>query len=797
MHHTNYENRRKKTIERINRMKHRMILEQTPELLPERALLVTEAFEEHPTEPRVLQRAYALKKVLENMTLYVDPDELFVGHPSPQPRSPIVCPELGARWILAELDNISSREADAIKLTKENKKILRECLLKWQDISLDAIVEKIIPEESKKAVTDGVITIGGTGTALGNIAINYRKILSKGLRGIVDEIEEKLANFAPQTVEDVKKQTFWQAGKICCEAVITFAHRYADLLHRKANSVVDEKRRKELLEMEDILRKVPEFPATTFREALQSFWIIYTVLHIEGDPHAILMGRFDQYMYPFYRKDRNEGRITEEEAIELLACLWVKSTSIIKLMDSVTTRTFAGFPLFQNMTIGGQGKHGEDATNELSKLILEAVKIARVTQPSIGFRYHNKVDADMMRKVCETIAEGLGYPSIMNDSCIIPKLLIRGASLEEARNYCTNCVEVDVEGMTDSRAHSGYVNFPKCLLLAINDGVDPETGEQVGLKTGKLEEFTTFDEVMKAYETQIEYFVRLIVKAYDLIDGAHAVYAPEPFTSCFIEDCVQTGVTRQEGGARYNSSGIFGVGLASAADSLAAIRKLCFDNRSIRPTELIMALEKNFENSHEIWSLCKEAPKFGNDNDYVDLLARKAAHIFCKAVASHPCMRGGTYIPELHSVATHVYFGERTGATPDGRLKGMPFSDGASPVQGRDTSGPTASIRSMTKIDHQEVLQGVLYNQKFSASLLKNPGAIARFEDYIRTYCDLGGHHIQFNVLSSADLRKAQENPEAYRDLIVRVAGYSAYFTELNRRTQDEIIARTEFDELG
>lgn len=794
---SNQEKTRKQTAERINRMRQRLILEQTPELLPERALLVTEAYEEHPAEPPVLQRAYALKKVLEGMTLHVDPDELFVGHPSPQSRSPIICPELGTRWVLDDLDNISSREADAIKLTEENKKILRECLSKWRDTSLDAVVGKMMPDDSRQAIADGVITVGGAGTALGNIAVNYRKALSKGLRGVIEEIEEKLEGFVPRTVQDINKQTFWQAGKISCEAVITFAHRYADRLHREADAAAGEQRRRELLEMEDILRKVPEFPATTFREALQSFWIIYTVLHVEGDPHAILMGRFDQYMYPFYSKDKAEGRITEEEAVELLACLWIKSTSIIKLMDSVTTRTFAGFPLFQNVTVGGQGERGEDATNELSKLMLDAVRLARVPQPSVGFRYHNKVDPDMMQKVCETITEGLGYPAIMNDNCIVPKHLARGASLEEARNYCTNCVETDVEGMTDSRAHSGYVNFPKCLLLAINDGVDLETGRQVGLKTGRLDDFTTFDEVMKAYEAQVAHFVRLIVKAYDLIDGAHAVHAPEPFTSCFIDDCIQTGMTRQEGGARYNFSGIFGAGLASASDSLAAIRKLCFDDRSVSPAEIIKVLENNFDDGLQIRRLCEEAPKFGNDDDYVDLLAREASHIFCREVTSHPCMRGGIYIPELHSVSAHVYFGEMTGATPDGRLRGMAFSDGASPAQGKDTVGPTASVRSMTKIDHQEVLQGVLYNQKFSASLLKSPGAIACFEDYIRTYCDLGGHHIQFNVMSTADLRKAQETPEAYRDLIVRVAGYSAYFTELNRNTQDEIIARTEFAEIG
>ena len=788
---------REKTARRINGMKDRMILGRPTELLPERALLVTKAYEENAAEPPVLQRAYALKKVLEEMTLFIDEGELFVGHPSPQPRSPIVCPELGARWVLSDIDNFADRPADSIGMTDETKGILKDCLAKWQESSLDAVVNRLISSEAKQAIADGMITVGGQGTAQGNISINYSKLIAKGLRGLADEIDAKLAGFTPKGIDGTKKLTFWKAGKIALEAVIAFAHRYADLAEKKAAETADPARKAELLGIASTLRRVPEFPAETFREALQSVWLVYTVLHIESDPHAILMGRLDQYLYPFYRKDKAEGRLTDEQAVELLAGLWIKCTSIIKLMDSVTTRTFAGFPLFQNITICGQGPRGEDASNELSRLVLDAALVARVPQPSIGFRYHNRIDPDMLQKVCETIREGLGYPAVMNDNCIIPKHLIRGATLEEARNYCTNCVETDIEGMTDSRAHSGYVNFPKCLLLAMNDGVDPKTGRQVGPKTGKLADFASFDDLMKAYETHVAHFTKLIVDAYDLIDGAHAVHAPEPFMSCLLDDCIERGMTRQEGGTRYNFSGIFGVGLASVSDGLAAVKKLCFDEKSVAPAELIEALKNDFEGAEDLRKRCEKAPKFGNDDDFVDLIARHASHVFCREVTQYPCMRGGFYIPELHSVSTHVYFGEVTGATPDGRYAGIAFSDGASPVGGRDKSGPTAAVRSLTKIDHLEALQGVLYNQKFSPSLLNTEGAIGRFEDYIRTYCDLGGHHIQFNMVSTKQLRKAQENPAAYRDLIVRVAGYSAYFTELNRNTQNEIIARTEYEELN
>lgn len=788
---------RAKTVSRIAGMKKRMITDRPTELLPERALLVTEAYKEYAAEPVVMKRAYALRKILENMTLFIDEGELFVGHPSPKPRSPIACPELGARWILADLDNFATRPADAIGVTDENKEIIRSCLMEWQNCSLDAVVSGLVSDEAKAAIADGMITVGAQGTAHGNIAVNNKKLLEKGLRGIIDEIDEKINNFVPKDIEGTGKLTFWKAAKISCEAVIAFAHRYSDYAADLASKTEDEKRKEELLEISRILKKVPEHPAETFREALQSVWLIYAVTQIEADPHAMLLGRFDQYMYPYYKKDIENGTLTEEQTVELLSMIWIKCTAIIKLMDSVTTRTFAGFPLFQNITLAGQGARGEDVCNELTIHVMEAASIARVPQPSLSFRYHNKVNQDALLKACETIKEGLGYPAIMNDNCIIPKHIIRGATLEEARGYCMNCVESDIEGACDSRSNGGYVNFPKCLLLTLNDGADIKTGKQIGPKTGKLEEFKSFEDFMAAYEKQIAHFVKLIVDSYDLIDGAHAVHAPEPFTSAMLDNCIEKGISRQAGGVKYNFSGIFGVGLASVSDAIASVRSLCFDNKSVSPADLIEALKNNFEGADEIKRLCEKAPKFGNDDDYVDLIARDAAHIFCKEVVQYPCMRGGIYIPELHSVSTHVYFGEITDATPDGRPAGIAFSDGASPVGGRDVNGPTSAVRSMSKIDHMEVLQGVLYNQKFSPSVLNSHEATALLRDYIRTWCDLGGHHIQFNIVSSEDLKEAQANPDEYRDLIVRVAGYSAYFAELNANTQNEIIARTEYEEMA
>ncbi len=787
-----------KVTSRIAGMKERM-LNREVELLPERAILATEAFDENAGLPVILQRAMVFKRIVEESTLFLDDEELFAGSPSAQPRSPVPCPEMGAGWIAGSLDGFSSRGGDPVLVSEENKAILREYLAKWKNRSLDSVAAPIVQELAGGSIKNALITVGATGTSQGNISINYKKLLSKGVHGIIDEIDEKIKNFSPRGIEDAKKLTFWRACKIACEAVIDFAHRYAALARERADEAPSEERRAELERMADDLAQVPEHPARTFRQALQSVWLIYTALHMESDPFAILLGRMDQYLHPYYKADKAAGRITDEEVVDLLGCLWIKCTSFVKLMDENTTKTFAGYPMFQTITLGGQDAYGEDASNELSPLFLRAAEIARTPQPNIVLRYHNKISEELLHAACRAIKIGMGYPSIMNDGSIVPKHLARGASLEEARNYCANCVETDVEGMTDSRATSGYINLPKCLLLAMNDGVDLDSGEQIGLHTGRLADYKSFDQLLGASKKQISAAVESIVRAYDMVDLIHAEYAPEPFLSSFVDDCVERGVSRQDGGVRYNYSGIFGVGLATLADSLMAIKSACFENRKIDAERLVEVLKKDFAGADEERRLLAKAPKFGNDDDTVDALARDCASYFCAEVRKHRSMRGGAkdgfYLPELHSVSTHVYFGECTGATPDGRHAGLSFSDGASPSGGADTNGPTASVRSVTKIDHVAALQGVLFNQKFAPQLLDGDEGTARLADYIRTFCDLGGHHIQFNLVSTATMREAQDRPREHRDLIVRVAGYSAYFTELNRNTQDEIIARTEYSE--
>jgi len=766
-----------------------------PEIFPERALLVTETYKETTGKPIIIQRALALKKVLEEMTIFIEKGELIVGNQSPKLRCPPIYPETGASWILKELDQFPKRQADPVVITKENKKILKKCLTFWQEKSLDATLSKLISKQAKQAVEAGLITIGGAGTALGNIAVDYPKVLKIGLEGIIAEIDEQLKQFQVKDIEDMNKYYYWEAARITCQAVIQFAARYSKKAEALAEREEDKLRKKELLTIAKICKRVPAKPACSFWEAIQSLWFIILILHIESDPHAILYGRFDQYMFPYYLKDIQEENISDKEVKELLECIWIKATSLLKLRDERSSKAFAGFPLFQNLTIGGQTPSGEDASNPLTNLILEAIADVKVAQPSVALRFYNKISDKILLKSIDVIKLGLGYPAIMNDNIIIPKQLIRGATLEEARDYCTNCVETDIPGKTDSRAHSGYVNFPKCLLLALNNGRDIENGEQIGPKTGDYAQLTTFNDLMIAYKKQVKYCIDTIVEAYNIVDSTHAALLPEPFLSSLLDDCIALGQSRQAGGARYNFSGIFGVGLAIVADSLAAVKKFIFDEQLIKMNELISSLKNNFKGQEKLRQiLLNKAPKYGNNNNYVDLIAKECASYFCEEVQKNRCIRGGNYIAELHSVATHVLFGEKTGATPDGRKANDTLSDGISPAGGRDIGGPTTTINSVLKLDHMKALQGLLLNQKFNPSILVEDYTKKKFADYIKSFCFSGGHHIQFNMISNKTLCKAKKSPEKYRDLLVRVAGYSAFFVELNENTQNEIIARIEQD---
>lgn len=779
-------------IDRIEKLK-KIELESNPRLFTERAILVTQTYKENPGKPLVTIQAKSLENILDNIKIYISEGELIVGYQSPQPRCPAVYPEFGAKWVENELDKFSKRTPDRVFISKEDKKIFKDIFKFWKDKSVSYLTDNLIPKKILKSIEEGVITVGGRGTSIGNIGVDYPKVLKKGLYRIIAEDEACIKNFKPKKVTDYTKIDFWKASIISCKAVIRFAQRYSSKAREMLNKETNRQRVNELKTIVEICQWVPGNPARNFWEALQSLWFVHLVLHIETDPHGMSLGRFDQYMYPYYKKEIDEGKITKEDAKELLKLFWIKCSGLLKLRDKRYSKCFAGFPLFQNMTIGGQTTNGEDACNELSYLVLDAASEVKVPQPSINLRFHNKLPDKMLLKASKVIRSGIGYPAILNDNIIIPKMMVRGATLKEARNYHIICVETDIPGKTDSRAHSGYVNFVKCLNLALNNGVDMLTGKQIGPETGNAKEFKSYKDLWGAYKTQISYFIDEIVEAYNIVDTIHATRFPETFLSSILNDCIKNGKSRGEGGAKYCNSGIFGNGLAAVADSLAVIKKYVFEDNLISTEDLIEILKTNFKGKEILrQGFINKVAKYGNDDDYVDFIARDCFDLFCNEVQKHKCIRGGKYIAELHSVAQHVLFGEQTAASANGRKAGDPLSDGISPTGGMDLQGPTATINSVTKMDHLKALQGVLFNQKFHPTALAGKESLEKFKNYIKVYENKGGHHIQFNVISAETLRNAQKSPNNYKSLIVRVAGYSAFFVELNKNTQNEIIARTE-----
>ena len=772
---------------------HQKLLNSKPAISIERAKLYTSAIQAAQGLPVIMQRAVGFATVLKKMKIKIRTDELIVGNLTEKDRGAIVTPEFGWRWMLNELDLFSTREADQLQITEKEKNDLLKIFRFWEQKSVEEKVDSLLSQDMRNAMAAGLVTLGGHTTSIGNIAPDYPAILNEGLEGIKNKLVEKLEQIDINDANDTEKLNFYKAAVIATDAAIEFSERFADLASDMAQNGAPQPRRQELKRIAAICRNVPRYAAGTFHEALQSLWFIHLMINIESSPHGLLFGRMDQYLYPFYRRDLQAQRLTKKQAEELLECFWIKVTELIKIRDKFYSQAFSGFPLFQVAIIGGVDENGEDAANDLSYLILDVIEEARTTQPSVSIRCHPQTSNHFLEKACKVVKTGLGIPAFVNDRIIIPKMMQRGASLKEARNYVTNCIEPEIPGMTDSRAHSGYVNFGKCIELVLNNGVDPVSGHKIGLKTGELKEFKTFDDFYRAVLRQMKFAIDLIEKAYNVCESIHARIAPEIFLSLFVEDCIARGKTRQAGGARYNHSSIFGTAPGTLADSLAAVKKLVYDEKSIGLESFKSIIAKNFKGAERFrQKLLKKCPKFGNDIDEVDKLAGELVSYFADEVQSRKSLRNGTYIAELHSVAMHVIFGKMCGATPDGRKKGAVLSDGISPVQGADRQGPTATIKSVAKIDHLKLLNGTLFNQKFNPQCLQTQSDLAKFASLIKTYFSLGGHHIQFNVVDTETLKKAQQRPADFKSLIVRVAGYSAFFNELTRDVQDEIIQRTE-----
>ncbi len=765
-----------------------------PEVCVERALLVTKAYQETEGLPVYVRRAHALETILDNMTIFIGDDELIVGNQCSKPRSSPIFPEFSCGWIEPELDTMAHRDGDAFQISEENKAALRAIFPYWKGKTNNELATNLMPPECLEAMMAGVYTFGNYYyNGVGHISVDYRKVLEKGLNGIIAEAADAKAKLDVADAEDLRKCHFLSSVITSCKAVIRFAARFAAEAEKQAAACSNSVRKAELAEIARICRKVPAEPAGSFHEACQAWWFTHLVIQIESNGHSVSPGRFDQYMYPHYAKDSS---ITVEKAQELVDLLFIKLTELNKIRDAESTKAFGGYPLFQNMIVGGVNRKGEDATNTISYICLQAAQNTKLYQPSLSVRIHENTPHLFYQKAAQTTRVGLGIPAYYNDRVIIPALLARGLAREDARDYCMiGCVEPQCGGKTEGWHDAAFFNLAKIVELTMNDGVCPACNKQLGPKTGHATSFTTFEQFKEAYTKQMEHFVRLLAIADNAVDLTHARNMPLPFLSCMVEDCIGRGKSVQEGGATYNFTGPQGVGVANAGDSLTAVKKLVFEDKALTMEQLKKAIDANFEGPEGEairQMLLNRAPKYGNDVDYADLLARESAMIYCKEVDKYHNPRGGQFQPGLYPASANVPMGAAVMATPDGRKAHTPLADGVSPSGGLDQSGPTASALSVAKLDHAEASNGTLLNMKFHPNAVKDERGLENLIAVTETLFTHGGSHVQYNVVSKETLLDAQKNPEEYRGLVVRVAGYSAFFTALDSRIQNDIIARTE-----
>ena len=772
------------------------VIEATNYVCIERALLATEAYQMYECDPIAVKRAKVFDHILRNMRVYILPDELIVGHQAESQRSAPIFPEFAVDWIVDEIDQFETRPADKFVFPEENRRLFLEKVVPYfKGRTLSDRAYAVMPESVRKLSRDanqislGIHEQGG----FGHFLLDYAKVLTCGMSGLKKDAQERLDNLELWKAEDIQKQAFYQSCVITCDAVIAFANRYAEEAERMAEEEADEKRKRELLEIARVCRRVPEFPAEDFHEALQSFWFIQLLPQIYDNGVSVSPGRFDQYMYPYYAKDVQSGRRTKAECQELLECVWVKFVEPIKIYSAVDAEFNAGYPMGQNLCIGGVDRDGNDATNDLSYRVLEAHRKMLLMQPNFSVRLHKDMPEEFLLAVCDAVRRGNGMPQLINDGVFIQGLRNIGVSLEDARDYAVEgCVEgtpLDAWG----RGNGGYFNLIKVLEMTLNNGRCGITGKPITIETGDAHNFQSFEEFQEAYTRQMEYCVRQLVTWNNMIDHIHRELMPVPLVSMLIGGCMESGKDVTEGGAKYNWTGPPTVGIANVGNSAYTIKHLVFEKNHCTMRELVDALQSDWENAEPLRQyICNRVEKYGNDVPEVDATVRWAIDTYLDQIARYETYRGGPFIGGLVPVSSYVGFGLTTGATPDGRKSGEPLADGISPANGTDVKGLTAVLKSVTKLNHFRCQNGVILNVKLNPTTVETPEGLKKMAQLIRTYMDLNGEHIQFNVITADVLRDAQEHPEEYKNLVVRVAGYSAFYNELAKEIQDSIIARTE-----
>ena len=817
------------------------LYEHMPVIESARAKLITESYKETEGEPIITRRAKAFAHILHNIPIIIRDNELIVGSSTIAPRGCQTFPEFSYEWLEAELDTVATRIADPFEIAEETKAELKEADKYWKGKTTSELATSYMAPEAIKAIEHNIFTPGNYFyNGVGHVTVKYWEVLETGFEGIMEKAQKELDGCSVGDGNYARKSHFLEAVILSCKAVIDYAGRYAKLAQEMAAQTSDPIRKQELFVIAENCSRVPAKGAQNFYEACQSFWFVQQLLQMESSGHSISPGRFDQYMYPYYKKDMEAGTITREFAQELMDCIWVKLNDLNKCRDAASAEGFAGYSLFQNLIAGGQNKEGEDVTNDLSVMCIQASMHVHLPAPSLSVRVWNGSPHEFLIKAAELTRTGIGLPAYYNDEVIIPALQNRGLSLEDAREYnIIGCVEPQKAGKTEGWHDAAFFNMCRPLELVFSNGMDK--GEMVGIPTGDVTQMKTFDEFFDAYKKQMEYCISLLVNADNAIDVAHAERCPLPFLSCMIDDCLKEGKSVQEGGAVYNFTGPQGFGIANMADGLFAIRKLVYEDKKVSMKELKEALAWNYDKGldaqsagdmtemimkamqkagrnvdastaegllktfmgmkpgeqktqrfKEIHDMIDEVPKFGNDIPEVDYFAREVAYTYSKPLQKYNNPRGGKFQAGLYPVSANVPLGGQTGATPDGRYAHTPVADGVSPSAGKDVKGPTAAATSVSRLDHFIVSNGTLFNQKFHPSALSGREGLEKFVALIRGYFDQKGMHMQFNVVDRQTLLDAQEHPEKYKHLVVRVAGYSALFTTLSRSLQDDIIRRTE-----
>lgn len=761
--------------DRIQRMKDNLFKEKR-QISLERALLYTESYQQTEGEPTIIRRAKAVAHILTNAAISIREGELLVGNRTVRPRSGIVSPEMDPYWILEEMDTIATRPQDQFEFTEADKEVYRQKLYPyWKGRSMKDFINGQLTDEVKTALKDEVFKLNQTDKGQGHIIMDFPAILSDGVGYYIETLKAKAAS--------EPDNAFFKAGLIIFQGMQDHFLRYAELAEEMSRLETESTRQQELATIAAMCRKLSVEKPDSFYEALQLLWMTSIVGQYESNASSLSLGRMDQYMYPFYQNSLNKG-ISQAFMYEVLGDFYIKTNDVVLLRSESSAKCFAGFPTGYTVVLGGLDEYGNASVNPLSYIMLDLYHEVLLPQPNLSVRMNELIPRRFLLKTCETIRLGTGIPQLFNDEVCVPAFLSKGVSLDDARDYATvGCVETSIPGRTYGLHDIALFNLLRIMELSMYQLKDKRD--------------VTYDELFEMIKTKIAYYVELVAKGSDIVDLGHRQYAPTPFLSVLIQDCLEKGKDVTEGGARYNFSGVQGIGEANLSDSLYVIKKLVFENHEMSFSELVEAMAANYTGKYQALQkhVIQDFEKYGNDNDEIDIIAAQLFRHYAKELEKYTNVRGGQFIAGAYTVSAHIPLGEAVGATPDGRKAREQLADGGlSPMVGRDHLGPTAVLKSVSKLDNYLTVNGSLLNLKFQPNTLKGQQGLNKFADFLMAYTKLKIQHVQFNVQSKATLLEAQKHPEKYTGLLVRVAGYSAFFVDLNKQIQDDIIARVEHE---